>query len=115
MSESTTTHNLDVAQGLREVAEFLEAHPELPAVEWAIVQVRYHVGAKSPARETLTALAEALGQRATESARRDEVSIDGRFAGDVRVTASANVSDLAGIPPVPVRVEYEPILKGERS
>ena len=116
MTESTTTHNQDVAQGLREVAEFLEQHPELPDVTWASVLVRsqYVSLSKSPARETLTALAEALGERAVEHGLGDPIVIKGQFSGGVGIEAHANRADLAGVP-APRVIEYEPIIKGERS
>jgi hypothetical protein len=101
-------HNLDVARGLREVADFLEQHSELPRAKWATITLRYHIGDNSPARETLTLIAQALGEKAVEKEHSSEVIIEGRFAGNVRVDATAKRSELVDAPPDPV--EYEPII-----
>ena len=101
--------NRDVIAGLREVADFLAAHPELPKACYALVSLRsqYDGWGTPPARETLTALAVALGDRATERGGGAPL-IDGRFSGDVRVCAEAKVSELRDEPVAPV--EYEPII-----
>ena len=109
--EAAPHPNHDVIAGLMEAAVFLSEHPELPEVQWASILLRHEYMRNSPARETLTILAEALGERAAEVANRDSITIEGEFAGGVKVKASAARSDLADAPPVVI--DYEPIIKRE--
>lgn len=86
--------------GLREVADWLEQHPELATVAHATVSFGY--GIERNARARLTELAAALGERATESRWHDSVTISGRFAGEVRVSADAKKRALIDdAPPLP--------------
>jgi len=99
--------NAATITGLREVADWLEAHPELPEPYYAAVSFRSSYVEKN-AREELTVLAAALGERASEEARSGEVEIAARFE-NVRVSGAAKVQHLRDTPPEPV-VEYEAIL-----
>lgn len=98
--------NVDVIAGLRAAADFLALHPELPRARWASVSLRggadFH-----QARETLTAVAAALGDRAVEKLYSGDVEITGEF-GPVVIRAAAKVSELADAAPEPVA--YEPII-----
>jgi hypothetical protein len=99
--------NLEVARGLRELADFLEAHPALPEVHAFAYISEYR---QRDARAELTALAEALGDTAIEEQNGSTVRIRGEF-GPVKIQADAEVSDLRDEPPsVP---EYEPIITRE--
>ncbi|HET6867721.1 MAG TPA: helix-turn-helix transcriptional regulator [Solirubrobacteraceae bacterium] len=102
----STTHDdvltgQSVADGLREVADWLEEHPEIPAVQFAFVRV----GAKT--REDLERLAAALDNPSEREAYGPAVEIEGRFTGDVRVYGQVDMAKLAG---VPVKPAYTPIL-----
>jgi hypothetical protein len=111
VSDPTATrgsHNLEVAAGLRNLAAFLEDHPELPSARWASVSLRA-VRDGQPARQTLELIADALGEAASE--RRilgGDVEIFGDF-GPCRLRASASVQELADLPPD--QMPYEPIIK----
>lgn len=100
--------NLDVAQDLRNLAEWIEAHPELPRVSSG--SVYFGLALKAPvAREVMTTLAGALGDRATEQVEKfasGHVSIEGTF-GRMRVRADASPNELGGISRV---IEYPPII-----
>lgn len=96
--------NLDVAQDLRDVAEWLEQHPELPKVSWAAIRLRQALA--DDARAALTAVAEALGDRAAERFEYDEVRIVGAF-GRVTVTAAASPGALGGVKST---IKYDPII-----
>lgn len=100
--------NAATIQGLREVADWLEQHPKLPEAYYAAVNFRSAYTEKN-AREELTALAMALGERAVETEGRGDVEISAAF-GAVRVSGAAKVQHLRDTPPEPV-VEYEPIIK----
>lgn len=102
LTEPTT-----VADTMREVADWLDAHPEITAR-------RAFVPIEASSREDLEALAAALGDRARE--RLDSISgveIDGRFGidsdafGQVRVFGQVSVHVLAD---EPVKPQYRPIL-----
>ena len=98
--------NHDVIQGLREVADWLEAHPELYR---AAAMVMFHPYGNE-CRPVLTALADALGARATERVERGErVVIEGQFGERVRVIADGSLRYLGVLvqPPTPA---YEPII-----
>lgn len=107
--------NSDLAAGLRELAGWLEDHPELHRASWATVSLRA-AGDDQPARETLTLAAEALGEQVTESRRhhdgRDLVDVAGRF-GPVKVIASAYLGELAQ--PGDEPQDIEPITAGYRD
>ena len=101
--------NADVIRGLREAADWLEAHPEVRAGHG-------FVSMRANDRGDLERLATALGDRAEERAVHGDVEIgctfgsEGRFDG-VRVYGQMPIRKLAGAPVTP---EYEPIL-GERE
>lgn len=101
--------NQPLAAGLRELADFLDANPELPgvrAVAW-ISDFRYSAEDRARARPELAALAAALGDRATEIQTGSTVRIEGMF-GPIVLHADANVHELAGDPkPAPA---YDPII-----
>jgi hypothetical protein len=99
--------NAATIKGLREVADWLEEHPELPRPNYAAVSFRSAYTEKN-AREELTVLAVALGERASEDAHYGEVEIVGRF-GNVRVSGAAKVQYLRA--EAPIEPEYEPIIK----
>lgn len=101
--------NAAVIAGLREVADLLEQHPELPAVWWASLSLRerYAKAARDRARDELTAVAAAFGDRAVETRQGSDISIEARFSGDVRLHADADINDLRDEPPLP---EYDPII-----
>jgi len=80
-----------IAQGLREVADWLEAHPEI-APRWAFVSV------EATEREHLETLAAGLGDLATESVSGQTVEIRGKFAGGVDVFGTLPLSKLARVP-----------------
>ncbi len=104
--------NAEVAAGLRDLAAFLDSHPELPAARWASVSLRA-VNDRQPARETLELVARALGGRAAE--RRTyggDVEIVGKF-GPCALKASASVAELRL--PEPAPLEYEPIIEPDRE
>lgn len=97
--------NTDVAAGLRELATFLEDHPELPGARFAFVSLRANLD-RQPARQTLELIARALGEQATERRTLSGVEIAGEF-GPCRLIASAATHELArNAPPIP----YEPII-----
>lgn len=98
--------NADVISGLRDAADWLAEHPELPPAYYASISFRSSYAAAN-AREDLAALAEALGENAAEAQSGAEVLISGTF-GPVRVSAAAQVAALAGVPVMPA---YEPIIK----
>jgi hypothetical protein len=102
----------DVIAGLREIADFLEEHPE-------VTDITAHVWQRTPwneppeaARERLTTFAQALGAQAREQvssvARPAKVVIDRDFHG-VALHADSPASTLAGAAPEPPR--YEPIIR----
>ena len=96
--------NAETITGLRELADWLEAHPELPAVG-ASAHAHIH---SDDAREVLTTMADALGDRAEE--RIDSigyVAITGAF-GPVTVNVYAK-PELLGAKPRP-EPAYEPII-----
>jgi hypothetical protein len=94
-----------IAAGLREVADWLDAHPELKRLEMSFALVK--LDAKE--RDDLALLARALGDRATEKlVYGDEVRIGATFDGDVDVYAAVPVKKLN--PTVPVVPKYRPIL-----
>lgn len=96
--------NVEVVEGLRQIADWLEAHPELPRARWATVSLRA-VDDGQPARRTLHQVAGALGLRAIERRTLDgDVDISGRF-GPVRVRATAALGELCRF-----EEDYEPIL-----
>ena len=98
--------NQDVADALREIAAWLEAHPELYR---ARALVTFHPYGDE-CRPVLTALAQALGYRATERVERGErVVIEGEFGERVRVIGDASLRYLGVLvePPAPA---YEPII-----
>jgi hypothetical protein len=91
-----------VADGLRAVADWLDEHPEV-SPRYAFV----HVNASE--REHLEALADALGDRATErEAYGPNIEIAGEFPGGVRVWGDVPLERLAS---EPVKPKYDPILK----
>lgn len=98
--------NAGVIAGLRDVADFLEAHPDLPSFNGYVMHSAYG----KDAREKLTAIARALGDAAVETATPAEVRITGAFAG-VQLSAYSS-PDRLGASPVP-RVDYEPIIARE--
>lgn len=104
-SDAAADANLELAESLREVATWLEMHagdlPEMRATGW-ISEFR-----KRDARAELTALATALGERATETRRDDKVMVAGNF-GPVMLFAYAEIRELVDEPPL---VSYPPILK----
>lgn len=108
MSSTDNTTSATTVQGLREAADWLEHHPELPGTYYAIVSFGSSYRREN-AREELTALAAALGDGAAErlGPSPGEVTIEGYFQ-NVRVHASARVQDLRDeAPPV---IEYDPII-----
>lgn len=105
--------NVDLVAGLRDLADFLEQHPSLPPVRataW-VPEHRWSEAARANARADLTAVAEALGERATEKQTRSSVIIEGAF-GPIGLRAEAQIGDLRTVVPPPVP-EYEPIIKRE--
>jgi hypothetical protein len=101
--------NAATIQGLREAADWLEQHPELPEACYTSIALRSSYNRRESAREELTAMAAALGARAIEKpgASPGEITIEGGFRA-VRVYGSAHIQDLRDeAPPV---VEYEPII-----
>lgn len=99
--------NVEVVAGLRDLASFLEAHPELPCARWASVSLRA-IHDEHPARETLELVAGALGERAVERCGwGSDVEIAGEF-GPCQLRASASVAELTDPEPEPVK--YEPII-----
>jgi hypothetical protein len=113
MPDELPARNLEMAKGLRELADLLEAHPGMPEVR-ALVWVsdyRYGDDAGARARLELTAVAEALGARASEDRQGDRVRIKGSF-GPVDLHADATVSQLRGAPPD--ELAYEPIIARDR-
>ena len=104
------TTNHDVVRALRELADWIETHPELPAVKHASVSFRADWDRSPFARSMLTDLADALGDRAIETAGGGEVRIEGRFLDDplVYVHATAKISALTDAPPEDP--PYEPII-----
>lgn len=40
----TTSYRDDLINGLRELADFLQAHPSLPVSKYGVAKVSYHVG-----------------------------------------------------------------------
>ena len=102
--------NVDVIAGLRAIADFLQDHPELPVARWASVSLRA-AGDDRPARETLAAVAAALGEQAVEARQYGgDVEIRGEF-GPAMLRATARVSELVD----PAPVAYEPIIAPEYS
>lgn len=98
--------NAELADNLREIVDFLETHPDLPAFHGYIG--RYCYGAK--ARESMSRIAVALGDRAVESLTDNghEVQILGEF-GEARVRAYAPISNIGGRKVTP-EIEYAPII-----
>lgn len=100
--------NLELAEALREVATWLEMHAgdlPLPRSFGAYIMRGIYGG---DAREVMTAVAQALGDRATEKVTGTEVVIGGKF-GPVEVSVTTDARSLGAefSPPQP---EYEPIL-----
>lgn len=98
--------NLDVITGLCELVEFLSAHPELPPVYWGALS--FEARRESP-RSTMMLIADALGDRATEQQRGDDVTITGEFSGGLKVRISSQVHLLRGEPQAPP--QYKPIIE----
>lgn len=96
--------NAGVIAGLREVADFLEAHPSLPPFSGHVMYGAYGENA----REELTAIAIALGDAAVETATPSEVRITAAFAR-AHLSAYASPTKL-GASPAPRPVDYEPII-----
>lgn len=102
--EGVTTQP-SLADTLREVADWLDAHPEVAASN-------AHVWVRATERGDLEALARALGDRASEKASDRSVEIDGTFGAEkswegVSVGGSLPIEKLVDAPPVP---QYEPII-----
>lgn len=100
-----TTGTLSVADALRQVADWLDEHPEITP-QHAFLKMH------ADSREDLEVFAAALGDRAQEVERRygnPIVEISGCFGGEdgMRVYADLPVAELAG---APVVMQYEPIL-----
>ena len=105
--------NADAIAALREIADVLEAHPELPPAGGHVsLRSRYsslnYDGDATP-REVLTATAAALGDRAEERADADAVNV-GVYIGPFRLFAEATIYELNGLPKPPKIPEYEPII-----
>ena len=101
--------NFETAADLRDVADWLERHPELPEVAFASVMIRYpgFGSLRMDAREALTAVARAFGDKATETVEFGrEVQIARKF-GKVHVKAHASIDELGGFASV---TSYEPII-----
>ena len=106
--------NADLIAGLRDAADWLELHPELPRANWAWASISFGHGITTMnARERLTQFAAALGDRAkehvTDYGGGKTVTIDGRF-GPLVVSAEAKAAALVQAPPIPA---HEPILPVE--
>lgn len=102
MTVNTDTPVGTIVEGLREIADWLEANPDLTPTSTHV-----YIAAKD--RRDLERLAAALGDKAEESqpSYSTDVQICGRFAGYSRVYASVPLSKLTDAPPVP---EYTPII-----
>jgi hypothetical protein len=101
------TQNIVLAEGLREVADWLDEHPDLPAFRAYVL----HTSSGADARHMLTAVARSLDGRAVEgySHVSQQVTVRGEFAdGRVVVTAAASPDLLGGEKPTAPR--YLPIL-----
>ncbi len=99
--QSSNTDGLSVADSLRQIAAWLDEHPE-QQVKWGIVRLN------ATDRADLEALAAAFGDEATEAVKHGmDVRISREF-GDVEVFAEVPLSKL-GVVTVPAPV-YEPIL-----
>lgn len=94
-----------IADGLREVATFLDAHPDV-SPQHAFVKLA------ATNRADLERIAAAFGDYAAERVSYGDVVIEGKFAGGVTAYAGVRVEKLAG---APVKPEYEPILSGPTS
>lgn len=110
-ADSTTiieqTHpNAETVRSLREVADWLENHPELAEVYHATVSLRDPYKAEG-AREALETAAAAMDEP-TEIVAWGQVHIEQRI-GTVRVTATTKIEHLLD-EPLPVVPEYRPIL-----
>jgi hypothetical protein len=99
--------NAEVAAGLRELADWLEQHPELPAFTATIGAYPYG----KDARPEMRTVADALGERAIETVNRDRVEIRARVMTRVAVYASTSLESLGADAPAPI---YRPIIERER-
>lgn len=108
MSRTDSNPNSALAGSLRELADWLEANPDLPDFR---AYLRHNAFGEE-ARETLNRVALALGDRAVESYTPSlrEVTIRGEFGSRVCVTAGANPEDLGGVPAHMVTPQYPPII-----
>jgi hypothetical protein len=109
-TQSEAPAGLTVADGLREVAAWLDRHPEVTPDHAFVSMI-------ARSRGDLETLADALGGRAEERALdygNPVVEIRGRFAsngdtlGGVQVYGQVPIKTLAG---TPVQPKYEPIIK----
>jgi hypothetical protein len=97
--------NADVIAGLREVADLLEAHPELPVVYWASVRIGGYLN--SLTREDMERVAAVIPEPTERLNTLNDVEISGHFSGNVELSAAAKVEALGGRRTV---FEYTPIL-----
>lgn len=104
--DSTTPVNVNagLADGLREISDWLERNPNLPPFVGYVSHWAFH---KDSSRESLTQIATALGDCASESVTElGDVQIIGQF-GEASVRASAHADHLGGNR---VEIVYDPIL-----
>jgi hypothetical protein len=101
--------NISLTRSLRDLADFIDAHPELPELR-AMAWVDQYLHPHRDARKELTAVANALGKAfAKEERHGSDVEISGRF-GTVTLRAVAKVSELRDEPEP--ELDYEPIIGG---
>jgi hypothetical protein len=102
--EGVTSANAEVITGLRQAADFLEAHPDLPKMHAWLSNWVYG----KEARQVLTQFADALPEPVESMSNGSDVKVGQQF-GAVEVYAQASTKDL-GATAVPVVPQYEPIL-----
>lgn len=105
----------EVVRGLRQLAEFIEQHPDLPAPSWASAMLPTAYAGEG-AREALAATAEQLAEYTlSDGLTRDYISIERRFDGGVRLTQEISREEACSPAIVDGKVVWQyPELPGRR-
>lgn len=100
--------NLLTISGLREIADWLAKHPEIPAMQVLVHGRADMLGSGENPREHLTRFAEATDCRVTEGVSYTDVQLVAQINPRARVTLSASMGSIGGRQRSP-EYDYQPI------